>query len=375
MNENLILLRHAQVYAPKYLGRRDVLLGGGHILAMEANLTPELGLPNVQEIDASGMLAIPGVIDQHVHITGGGGERGFSSRVPELSSVDLLSCGVTTVVGVLGTDSVTRSVHNLVAKTKALREEGLSAYCLTGAYDLPSPTITGSVKNDIVYIQEILGVKVAIADHRSAQPTCRELTRLAAQVRLAALTAGKPGVVHIHTGCGKRGLGLLFDCLEKSDLPIQQFRPTHVENVLDDAVRFAKMGGWVDFTADTDEEITAKNLLAAIAQGMPWEMITMSSDAGGSIPVWNEKKEMVGMDIGRPDTLLRVVRCLRDSHGVALEHALGLITAAPARALGLPGKGCLQPGAAADIVLTDNNMQIQAVYAMGRLLWRNETSI
>ena len=88
-------------------------------------------------LDAAGRRVIPGLIDQHVHITGGGGESGFTSRVPELRFSDSVKAGVTTLVGLLGTDSRTRNVQNLLAKTKALNEEGITAYCLTGAYEIP----------------------------------------------------------------------------------------------------------------------------------------------------------------------------------------------------------------------------------------------
>ncbi|MCC8080042.1 MAG: beta-aspartyl-peptidase [Oscillospiraceae bacterium] len=367
MKAQITLIRGAEVYAPEPLGVQDILLGGGSILDIAPRLSPNLLI--LIEIDAAGMLALPGLVDGHIHITGGGGERGFSSRVAELTAEDLLACGVTTVVGVLGTDSGSRSVASLVAKAKSLREQGITAYCLTGAYDLPSPTLTGSVKDDVAYIDEVLGVKVALSDHRCAQPTQEELTRLAAHVRLAALTAGKAGVVHIHTGCGKRGLGMIFDILRDSDLPPLQFRPTHVENALSDAVEFAKLGGMIDFTADADAEAIAQKILSAEAAGAPWEQITMSSDAGGSIPVWNESREMTGMDVGHSDTLLLVVRALTDSRAIPLEKALRLVTVTPADALLLPQKGRLTPGADADILLTDKALTPCKVFTAGRLRW------
>ena len=370
MENPIIFIRNAEVYAPEPLGKLDLLLGGGRVLQMGPSLAP--GLDGVEVVDADGLIALPGIVDQHVHITGGGGERGFSSRVVELSATDLLSCGVTTVVGVLGTDSVTRSVQSLLAKTKALKELGMSAYCLTGAYDLPSPTITGSVKEDVAWIDEILGVKVAFSDHRCAQPTQEELTRLAAHVRLAAITANKPGVVHIHTGIGKDGLGMIFRILEDSDLPVRHFRPTHVENVIDDAVRLAQMGGMIDFTADDDTELTCSQLLEAESKGAAWDRITMSSDAGGSIPVWNERREMIGMGVGKPDTLLQVTKALWKHHGMPLEKALSLITTAPADGLMLTRKGRLTPGADADVLLTDGNLAPRQVFAGGRRLWSAE---
>ena len=366
MNANpILLLRNAEVYAPEALGRRDILLCGGRIAAMEEHLDPRL--PGLTEVDAAGLLALPGLVDEHEHITGGGGEAGFSSRVPELTSRDLLSCGVTTVVGVLGTDSLTRSMQQLLAKTKALKEEGLSAWCLTGAYTIESPTITGSVKGDVCFLDEVLGVKIAINDHRCSMPTREELTRLASNVRLAALTARKPGVVHLHVGRGKHGLQLLFDILEQTDLPIRQFRPTHCEGHLEEAVRFGRMGGYVDITADDNAELTAGQILAAA--GMPFEQLTMSSDAGGSIPIWNEKKEMVGMGVGTPATLLPVIRALWQGHGMPLSRALGLVTLHPAESLLLARKGRLEPGADGDLLLTDRDLKPSAVYAGGRLLW------
>ena len=45
----------------------------------------------------------------HSHITGGGGEAGPASRCPEARLSELLDAGITTVVGVIGTDTVTRS--------------------------------------------------------------------------------------------------------------------------------------------------------------------------------------------------------------------------------------------------------------------------
>lgn len=361
------LLRGAELYGPAPMGRQDVLLAGGKVIAVAPELEPNL--PELQVVDARGLLALPGLVDLHVHVTGGGGERGFSSRVPELSAGTLLSCGVTSVVGVLGTDSVTRSVKSLLAKTKALREEGLSAWCLTGAYAVESPTVTGDLKDDLCYIAEILGVKIAVSDHRCSMPTTAELARLAANVRLASLTANKPGVVHFHVGRGKQGLGQLFEILEQTDLPIRHLRPTHCENAEADAARFGRMGGYIDFTADEDAALTAEQILRA-AETVPPERITMSSDAGGSIPVWNADGDMTGMAVGTPSTLLPVVRELWQRRGMAPEQALSLVTRNPADSLLLPGKGRLTPEADGDLLLTDGGLNPQMVFAGGRLLWQ-----
>ncbi len=73
------------------------------------------------------------------------------------------------MVGLLGTDDLTRSTSSLVAQVYALRESGISAYCYTGGYHVPLTTLTESVRSDLVHIEPILGVgELAISDHRSS---------------------------------------------------------------------------------------------------------------------------------------------------------------------------------------------------------------
>lgn len=107
------------------------------------------------------MLA-PGLIDQHVHITGGGGEAGYHSRTPEITLSGIIRYGTTTVVGTLGTDGCTRSLENLYSKAKALEYEGISTFIHTGSYALPSVTFTGSVTRDLVLIDKVIGCKIAV---------------------------------------------------------------------------------------------------------------------------------------------------------------------------------------------------------------------
>lgn len=133
---------------------------------------------------------ILGIIDNHVHITGGGGGR-FKKRVPELPLSSLLKGGITTVVGLMGTDGITRSVESLLSRVKTLREEGITTYMHTGSYGYPSVTLTVSVQKDITFIEEIIGMKIALADHRSSFVTQEELARLASQARVAGMVSGK----------------------------------------------------------------------------------------------------------------------------------------------------------------------------------------
>ena len=109
------LLKNANVYAPEKLGKKDILNNREKILQMQDTIERYEGLPGGVTYDLEGKIVVPAYIDMHVHITGGGGEQGPASRVPESQLSEFLKNGITTVVGLLGTDGVTRSLENLVA--------------------------------------------------------------------------------------------------------------------------------------------------------------------------------------------------------------------------------------------------------------------
>ena len=360
----MYLIRNVNLYDPVPRGVCDILTAGGQIAVVGKELQP--ALPGIKEIDGSGMTAVPGFIDQHVHVTGGGGEGGFESRTPEVNLSSMIKAGVTTVVGLLGTDSFTRSVESLVAKTKALKREGITAYCLTGAYIYPSPTVTGSVAKDIVYIDEVLGCKLAISDHRASRPTKEELIRLVSDIRMAALVSGKPGVLHLHVGGIGRTLDDIMEICEEAEIPIKHFRPTHLDCHPEAAKVFMAKGGWADFTAEPSQT----DVLYKVIKDAGIERLTVSSDAGGSIPVWNEAKDaVIDVKVGGMRPLYEIIRNLVVDFGVPMEDAIQLITSNVAKALELyPRKGCLHEESDADLVLLDQELHVDTVMAKGRLM-------
>ena len=364
----MYLLKNVDVYDPIHKGKKDIFIANDKIALVEENM--ELDIPDLVEIDGSELIAVPGFIDQHVHVTGGGGEGGFHSRTPELMLSNVIKAGVTTLVGLLGTDSHTRSIENLLAKTKALKNEGITAYCLTGAYEYPSVTLTGSVAKDIVYIDEIIGCKLAISDHRCSRPTKEELIRLISDIRIAALVSGKVGELHLHVGGIGNTLKDIMEIVEEAEVPIKHFRPTHMDCHLEQAVEFMEMGGWADFTAEPDK---AEDLYHVI-QKAGIEKMTVSSDSNGSIPVWNEKRDaVVDVKVGGMEPLFEVIRNLIRDFGVDLETAIQLITSNVAKALEIyPAKGALLPGSDADIVLLAKNLNIDTVMAKGKLMMKHK---
>jgi len=372
------LLKNADVYAPAHLGRKDLLIEGEKILLMEDKIEGYEGLPGVETFDLEGRKAVPGYIDLHVHITGGGGEQGPTSRVPESQLSVFLRSGITTVVGLLGTDGVTRSIENLVAKARALNEEGMTVYALTSYYAYPPTTMTGSVEKDIMMVPPIIGVKIAVSDHRSSNPTGEELIRLATAARRAGLLSGTPGLVTMHMGSGQNGLDPVFYVLDHSDVPAKNLLPTHMsrtEALLDQGVALVQRGGYMDITAGCDEaELeTATNRLMGVLERGCGGHVTVSSDGYGSQPRFDEKGECVGLTYASPSSLHNTLR-LMVQKGAALEQALEVLTATPAALLGKTGqKGCLAPGADADLLVLGDGLEIDSLFARGRTaLWHGQ---
>ncbi len=215
----MYLIKNAEVYAPESLGVMDVLVGGGQILKMAKDLPAEEAY-DVEVIDGSGKVLVPGLIDAHVHILGGGGEGGAKTRTPEIMLSDIISGGVTTVVGCLGTDGCTRTMSNLLAKAKGLEEEGITTYVYTGSYQVPVRTLTGKIMDDMILLEKVVGTgEIAISDHRSSQPSKKEFARIVADTRVGGILSGKAGLVNIHMGDGENRLKFLRYVLKKTEIP------------------------------------------------------------------------------------------------------------------------------------------------------------
>ena len=369
----LVLIRDADVYSPEPLGRCQLLVGGGRILWIGGMDEPApTGLP-MDVVDLQGRRLIPGLIDGHVHVTGGGGESGFASRVPALPLSRYTTGGVTTVIGVLGTDDLARSTRELVAGVMGLREQGLSAWAHCGGYHLPPATITGSVRGDIAFIDAIIGVgEVAISDHRSSQPTLDELLKVAADAHVAGLMTGKAGIVHLHLGDGPRGLDLVRRALDQSELPARVFNPTHVNRrraLFEEALALAERGCTIDITAfpvadDEDAWSAADALHRYLDSRAPEANVTVSSDAGGCLACFDHEGQLCGMDIGAPAALGTTLAELLD-RSLPLGRVLPAFTANVARLLRLPGKGVIAVDADADLVVLDAAHRITDVMALG----------
>jgi len=373
----LTLIRDIPTYAPEPLGVVDILLAGG-LIAYVGRLGP-VNLPGLREVDGRGLVAVPGFIDAHVHILGGGGEGGCATRTPELMLGEALRAGVTTLVGCLGTDGVSRTPASLLAKAKGLEEEGLTTYAYTGSYGLPLVTATGSVERDLLLVDRVIGVgEVALSDHRSSQPTLEALAALAGEARRGGLLSGKAGVVNLHLGDGPRGLEPLRRLVAETELPPSQFLPTHINRnpaLLEEAVAYAALGGWLDLTTSGPDpasgcpQVGAAEAHARLrAAGVDPGRITFTSDGQGSLPEFDAQGRMTGLGVGRMRSLFDAFRDLVRA-GTPLAEALLPVTANPAAILRLRGKGRLRAGMDADVLLLGGgDLEVHSLVARGRLL-------
>ena len=367
----MLLIKNAEVYTPEYIGKKDILICNEKIECISDEIRE---VPFEREIlDGTGMILTPGLIDQHVHVTGGGGEGSFHTRTPELQLSELVEGGITTVVGLLGTDGITRSVGNLYAKIMALNEEGVSAYMLTGAYGYPGPTITGDADKDIVFIERVLGVKLAVSDHRAPNVTVDELIHLASKTRVAGMLSGKPGIVTLHMGDAKAALAHVFEALEKTAIPVKIFRPTHVnrnEWLLEDAYKLLKMGGYIDLTCGIHPDSRpGKCVVEAKKRGLPMKHITISSDGHGSWSNYAEDGTLLEIGVSGVDALLKELVYMVNEIGFSVSEALSYMTCNVADALNLR-KGRIAAGMDADLLLLTKDLKLCGMVARGKVLMK-----
>ena len=379
----MILFRECEVFAPEALGRKDVLVAGGRIVGIADRIGEPAGVP-IDVIPAHGLRMIPGLIDGHVHIAGAGGEGGPATRTPEMRLGQMLDGGITSVVGCLGTDGMTRNVESVLMKAKGLRSEGVSAWIYTGAYQVPTPTLLGDVGRDIALVDEIIGVgEVAIADHRSSGPTVDELIRIGEHARVGGMLGGKAGIVDLHMGDARDPFRLLYQVVERSELRLKQFLPTHCNRnhyIFEDAKTYGQKS-WVDLTASSypyypDEEVKPSWAIAELLRsGVPLEHITMTSDGCGSLPDFDAQGNLVRLATGQPKSILTELVDTVRQEGLPLEQALKVVTSNVADILKLRRKGRVAVGLDADLVLLDAEDQIAHMVANGVLMVRDRVRL
>lgn len=377
------LLKNARIFAPEDIGVKDILIVGDKIAVVGNDLN--ISGVSLDVYDLKGRILLPGFIDQHVHIIGGGGEAGYASRTPEVMLSKLTTSGITTVAGLLGTDGTTRHMESLLAKARGLETEGISTFIYTGCYQVPTCTITGSIRSDIILIDKVIGAgEIAISDHRSSQPTIDEIKRIAAEARVGGMLSGKAGVVHLHVGSGRSMLSMLREIVISTEIPITQFVPTHINRcgkLLEDGIKWGKEGGYIDITSGVspktkvDESIRPSDAVKiCIDNGVPAENITMSSDGNGSMPLFDQKGDAIGLLVADPQTLYEEFAAM--AQRIGLERAASVVTANVAKRLKIyPQKGNIGIGSDADMLVLNDRLEVDKVFARGKLMVDNGQAV
>jgi beta-aspartyl-dipeptidase (metallo-type) len=350
------LVENGQVFAPRPLGQVSVLIASGFIVrvgTVDRWALDSLGV-EYRVLDAGGGYVVPGLVDPHVHLLGGSGESGFNTQTPEFHLGEIVRHGTTTVVGTLGVDTTMKTMAGLLARAKGLRADGLNAFIWTGGYDALHSSILDSVREDVMFIEEVIGAgEVAISDERAMELTPRQIAKLVSDTHVGGMLSGKAGITHFHVGEVDTRLRPLRDVLEIGGVRPEWMYATHVnrgDELLNEAVEMAKRGTYVDVdTIEGDAHVWLRKYLEA---GGPPERLTFSSDASAT-----------GMD-----KLYKAMRsCVRD-HGMALEDVLPHCTSNTAKILKLPEKGEIRTGCAGDVLVMDRDLEIVHVVSRGRPL-------
>ncbi len=349
----LTLIHGGEVFAPEPLGKASIVLVDGKIGRVgqvDRRALEGCGL-EVETVDASGCLVVPGFIDPHQHLLGGSGEDGFSTQTPEFFIGEIVRWGITSVVGVLGVDTTMKTMAGLLGKVKALKEEGLNAWMWSGGYNVPPTSVMSTVRDDILYLEEVIGAgEIAVSDLRGLDPPPYELARVATDAHVGGMLARKCGLLHVHVGDRPSRLEPLRRVLEDYNVEPGWLYPTHVqrdEKLFAEAVALAKNGTPCDL--DVMERDLAEWLRVWLDAGAPPELITASSDAAISSPrvLYEELK-----------------RCVRK--GFPLELVLSLVTKNTATILKLEKKGTLEKGKWGDVVLMEKgSLEIVRVLSKG----------
>ena len=374
-----LLVRNADVYAPVSLGKKDIFVFEGKIEKIADNIdvsalrTAGFG---IKELDAFGRMTIPGFIDQHVHFNGAGGEGGPVYRTPPLQLSAFILSGITTAVGLLGTDGCGRSVRELLMKARALEEEGITTYIYTGSYQIPGPLFTDSIMSDVVLIDKVIGLKLACSDHRSSHISLDRLREAASAARVGGIIGGKCGVIMVHIGGGPNRLKPLLEVAETTDIPLAQFVPTHLnraESVLEECVEFVKRGGYADFSTGVAERYAFEGAVDAseavkwmLEQGADIRRITLSTDGNGVLteidPITGQKRPLIAPVESLPEEFALMLR-----RGISPENAVRVCSTNIAEHLGFAGKGRIEEGCDADIVVLDGEHRVNDVIAKGEI--------
>jgi beta-aspartyl-dipeptidase (metallo-type) len=192
------------------------------------------------------------------------------------------------------------------------------------------------------------------------------------------MLGGKAGIANMHMGDAKDPFRPIYDAVEKSELKLTQFFPTHCNRnkyIFEDAKKYG-VKGYVDLTASSypydpeNETKPSTAIIELIKAGVPLEHITMTSDGNGSLPNFDSEGRLTSIDMALPKSVFSELIDTVLLEKLPLEKALKTVTSNPADILRLKYKGRLEAGKDADIVLLDGKYGISDIIARGEFMVR-----
>jgi beta-aspartyl-dipeptidase (metallo-type) len=145
--------------------------------------------------------------------------------------------------------------------------------------------------------------------------------------------------------------------------------------LFEEGLAWVRAGGAIDVTAGpdpdpaADPDVTLEECVARFKKdGLPLGKIMASSDANGSMPVFDKAGKLLRLTIATERDFFRKFRDLVAKGLLPLEDAARLFSTNAAEFYKLRGKGRVAAGADADLILLDGDLALKGVFAKGKKL-------
>jgi len=348
---------------------RGELLRGDVELDADGNVA-EVGLPAA----ASGRIAVPGFIDLQVNGYGGVDFLAGAAADYATAGAALLESGVTAYQPTFITAPESAMLDALrampangsVPRVIGAHVEGpfLSAERL-GTHprkhrrdpdlELLDRLLDAGRVTEFTLAPELPGADALIARllERDVVVSAGHTNATAAEAH-AAFDLGVSAVTHVFNAMRpfrSRDPGVAGVALTRPDVFVQMIVDGH--HLADETVRliWASCGGRVALISDA----TA----GAAGNGASYQLGDIAIEIAGGVPVRED-----GVFAG---TVLTMIDAVRNLHGLGIPFAdaVGAATVVPARILGRPDLGVLEPGGRGDIVVLDDRLEIAGVFCGG----------
>ncbi len=233
------------------------------------------------------------------------------------------------------------------------------------------------MRSDVILIDKCIGTgEIAMCDHRSSQSPVEEYRKIVAEARVGGMLSGKAGAVNMHLGDGTDGLKMLYKITENGEIPKTQIIPTHAnrnKRLFKECIEWAKQGGLMDVTSSVSPESGSANAVKsseairqALDAGVDIRQISMSSDGNGSMPIFDDDGNNIGVGVASQISILEEFRDMVQKENIDITEAIKVITSNVAQNLKLyPQKGTVAAYSDADLLVLDKDLQLKEVWARG----------